>query len=102
MKKQLNLFIFKEDDWWIAQCLDYDIAAQARSLSDVQYEFQRILIGRIVMAEKLNIDPFEGLFPAPEGYLKMVYDTKKSFKIELKLIKNSLTCVSNDVKGMGK
>jgi len=68
MKKQLNLLIFKEDDWWIAQCLNYDIAAQARTLSDVQYEIQRVLVGRIAMAEKLGIDPFKGIPPAPEMY----------------------------------
>ena len=88
MKKQLNLLIFKEDDWWIAQCLDYDIAAQARTLSDVQYEFQRILVGRIAMAENLNVDPFENLTPAPNGYLQMANDTSKSFKLEMKPAKS--------------
>jgi hypothetical protein len=87
MKKQLNLLIFKEDGWWIAQCLDYDIAAQARTLPDVQYEIQRVLVGRISMAKKLSIDPFEGLAPAPEGYLKMFKDTNKSFKLEMKPVR---------------
>jgi len=87
MKKKLNLLIFKENDWWVAQCLDYDIAAQARTLKDVQYEIQRVLVGRIVMAEKLEIDPFEGLSPAPEGYFKMFQDTDKSFKIEVKPVR---------------
>ncbi len=84
MKKELNLLIFKEDDWWIAQFLEYDIAAQARTLSDVQYEIQRVLVGRVTMAEKLNIDPFEGLAPAPKEYLQMSKDAQKSFKIEMK------------------
>ncbi len=74
MKKELNLLIFKEDDWWIVQCLEYDIAVQARTLSDVQYEFQRVLVGRIRMAEQLNINPFEDLAPAPSGYLQMAYE----------------------------
>lgn len=84
MKKELNLLIFKEDDWWVAQCLEYDIASQARTLPDVQYEIQRILVGRISIAEKLNIDPFEGLAPAPTGYFEMAEDANRSFKIEMK------------------
>ena len=66
MKKQLSLVIFKDDDWWVAQCLEYDIAVQARTIPDVQYEIQRVLVGRIAMSAKLNVAPFEGISPAPE------------------------------------
>lgn len=90
MKKQLSLLIFKEDDWWVAQCLEYDIAAQARTLPDVQYEIQRVLVGRIAMAKKLEIDPFEDLSPAPEVYSKMSENTDRAFKIEMKPVKRFL------------
>jgi hypothetical protein len=36
------------------------------------------------MSEKLNINPFEGIAPAPEMYHKMFADVEKSFKIEVK------------------
>lgn len=87
MKEQLDLLIFKEADWWVAQCLNYDIAAQARTIPDVQYEIQRMLVGRIVMAEKLGIDPFEGVSPAPNMYFEMLKDANRTFELELKPVK---------------
>jgi len=89
MRKQLNLLIFKDcDDWWAAQCLEYDIAAQARTLKDVEYEIQRVIIGRIAAAIELKIDPFEDLSPAPEEYRRIFENTEKTLRVELKPIKN--------------
>lgn len=65
MKTTIKVLIFKDHGWYIAQCLEYDIAAQARSLKDVQYEFQRIFIGRICAAKQLGVEPFKGIAPAP-------------------------------------
>ena len=66
------MVIFKDGNWWIAQCLNYDIAALAGTLEDVLYEIQRMLVGRIIMAEKLGIDPFEGIPPAPKWYRDII------------------------------
>ena len=40
------------------------------------------------MAKKLEVDPFTGLSPAPEVYLKMLKEKQKVFKLELKPAKN--------------
>ena len=88
MKKQLSLLIFQDCDWWVAQCLEYDIAAQARTLKDVEYEIQRVIMGRIAAAIELKIDPFEDLLPAPEEYRKIFENTEKTLRVELKPIKN--------------
>jgi hypothetical protein len=88
MEKQLNLLIFKDCDWWVAQCLEYDIAAQARTLKDVQYEIQRVIIGRIAAAKQLGTDPFEDIPPAPEEYHRIFKDADKTLRLELKPIKN--------------
>jgi len=61
MNEKLDLLLFKEDEWWVIQCLNYAIAAQARTISKVWYEIQRMIAGRIIMADKLGIDPFEGI-----------------------------------------
>ena len=61
MNEKLDLLLFKEDEWWVIQCLNYVIAAQARTISKVWYEIQRMIAGRIIMADKLGIDPFEGI-----------------------------------------
>ena len=82
----LRLLIFREGSWFVAQCLEYDIAAQARTLMDVQYEFERILAGRFFTAKKLGVDPFEGIPPAPEEYRELFNNVKKTLRVEFKQI----------------
>lgn len=68
----LQVLLYKQEDWWIAQCLEYDIAAQAKSTEDVLYEISRLFVSRFVAAEEVGIkDPLESLPPAPEEFWKM-------------------------------
>lgn len=53
------------------------------------------------MAEKLNIDPFEGLASAPGGHLKMANDTKKFFKLEINQRREAIDFAMNEVKDGG-
>ena len=94
MKKTLSLLVGREGEWWVAQCLEYDIAVQARTLKDVDYEFQRILLGRIFAAKELGIDPFEDIPPAPEEYRKIFEDANKTRKMELRPMANFLREIS--------
>lgn len=87
METSVNVLIFRDCEWWVAQCLEYDIAAQARTIKDVEYEFQRVFIGRIAAAQELGIDPFEDIPPAPEAYRKIFEDADKTLRVELKPIK---------------
>jgi hypothetical protein len=64
---------FKEGDWWVAQCLDVDIAAQAKTERDLCYEIGRLLVGRILASEKLGVEPFASLPPAPRRYWDMFF-----------------------------
>lgn len=57
----LNLLISEEGEWYIAQGLEYDIVAQAKTIEDVIYEWQRLILSRICIGKELGIDPFEGL-----------------------------------------
>ena len=68
---QLRAVIFKEGDWWVAQCLEYDIAAQAKTTKDLTYELQRVVIGHIVACRQEGITPFEHLPKPPEKYERM-------------------------------
>ena len=88
MKTQLNLLVYEDCDSWVAQCLEYDIAAQATTLPDLEYEIQRVLIGRIYTAKQLGIEPFEGLPPAPDAYRRIFEDHSKIRRLELKPTKN--------------
>jgi hypothetical protein len=73
-KFQVQTVIFKEGDWWVAQCLEYDIAAQARTIKDLTYEIQRVLVGHMVACKQEGITPFSNLPKAPEKYWQMFQD----------------------------
>ena len=70
------MFENKDSGWWSAQCLDCDIAAQAKTLGDLIYEIQRVLTGHIVVSKELNIEPFTNLKPAPPIYWQMFDQAK--------------------------
>jgi len=82
----LRVLITKQCDWWVAQCLEYDLAVQARTLRGVQYEFQRIFFGRLVIAEELGVDPFAGISQPPPYYEAVYNDTVKTVRMEMKPI----------------
>jgi hypothetical protein len=59
------------EGWWVAQCLQYDLAAQAKSLRDLLYELERTLVGHVVVSEEKGLEPFEHLPAAPQMYRDM-------------------------------
>ncbi len=70
----LSVLLWQEDNLWLAQCLQYDIAAQAKTLGDLRYELERILVGHLVISAENGAEPFEDIPPAPtefwQKYLK--------------------------------
>lgn len=65
---KLDVVVFKRDEWWVAQCLQYDIGAQAFTVDNVLYEFQRSVVGHLAICLQHGKQPFEGLDAAPEIY----------------------------------
>jgi predicted RNase H-like HicB family nuclease len=61
------LFI-ESDGWWSAQVLEHDIATQAKTLEDLFYEVDRILVAHIALAAEEGRQPFKGIPRAPEKY----------------------------------
>lgn len=102
-KKTINVLIMKDTDsgWWIAQCLEYDIAVQAKILKDVQYELQRVFVGRIFIADQLGCDPFEGIPAAPRKFQQLFDDSENTVKVELKPFKNRCGKSKEDRKRVG-
>lgn len=72
----IKAILFKEEDWYVAQCLDYDIATQARSIQDLYYELEHVLVGHVVVAQHEECVPFEGLPRAPKRYWDMYRHAK--------------------------
>jgi hypothetical protein len=72
----ISAILFQEGEWWSAQCLEYDIAAQARTLSDLRYELERVLFSHALVAIENGRRPFEELKPAPQKYWDMFAEAK--------------------------
>jgi hypothetical protein len=73
---KISAILFEREDAWVAQCLEYDITAQADSLPNLYYELERVLVGHIVISEENGEEPFELLPAAPQEYWQM-FDASK-------------------------
>lgn len=68
----VSVIAFQEDDGrWTAQCLEYDIAAQAATLPELTRELQRVLIAHFAISGEMGLEPFFGLPQAPQKFWKM-------------------------------
>lgn len=72
----ISAILFQEGEWWSAQCLEYDIAAQARTLSDLRYELERVLCSHVLVSLENGRRPFDGLKAAPQKYWDMFAGAK--------------------------
>jgi hypothetical protein len=77
---KIRTILFREGGWWVAQCLDFDIAAQAKTEKDLLHELERLLVGRVMASEKLGVEPFQGLPPAPRRYWEMFFEAESETK----------------------
>lgn len=66
---KISVVLFERDPGeWVAQCLEYDIGAQANSLPNLFYELQKSLVGHVVISRENGQEPFQCLPPAPSRY----------------------------------
>ena len=66
---KISVVLFERDPGeWVAQCLEYDIGAQARTLPDLLYELQRSIVGHVLICREHGTTPFECLPAAPDPY----------------------------------
>lgn len=70
------LLIEEEDGRWSAQCLEYDIAAQAKKLADIHHEFEKAVMAQAMLCCENGFEPFEGIGAAPK-YFWDLYDKAK-------------------------
>jgi predicted RNase H-like HicB family nuclease len=73
---QIRAVVLQEGDWWVAQCLDYDIATQAKTIAELYDELERVLMGHMVMAREAGVAPFSGIPRAPKRYWDLFRDAR--------------------------
>ena len=68
----LQILLCKEGSegiWkWVAQCLQYDIAAQGNTIAEAMVSFERTFCGQIVVDLAVGRKPLEGIPEAPRAY----------------------------------
>jgi len=68
--------VFQEGEWLSAQCLEYDIATQAKTLDGLISELQRILRAHIATSLTLDKKPFAGVPKAPQRFFDLFEQSK--------------------------
>ncbi len=76
-----RVLLFKENDWWVAQCLEFDLTTQAKTIQDLRHALDHMLKGHILVSQKLGLEPFENVPPAPERYQEAF---KKALPLDFK------------------
>jgi hypothetical protein len=70
-KYAIRAVVFQEGEWLCAQCLEYDLVAQAKSLERLSRALQRLLVAHVAVRQHHKQQPFRDLPRAPEKYWAM-------------------------------
>ena len=69
---ELKVIVYQEKtkqyDIWVAQCLDYDIAAHGEKPDAALYEFERLFMGHLAAARDAQIEPLKNVPKAPDFF----------------------------------
>jgi len=65
---KLCVLFLREEDSWVAQCLQYDIAAQGKTIADAMAAFARTVSGQICVDLHHGVEPLSEFTPAPHEY----------------------------------
>ncbi len=64
----IHAVVFKEGEWWIAQCLEYDLCTAQERLEDIPAELHRVVNLLILASHERGIEPFYGYSEAPRRF----------------------------------
>ncbi len=67
----LRVLMFRDGGLWVAQCLEYDIGAQASDLDTLHDHFTSVVDAEVKESMERHGKPLVGIDPAPERFHKM-------------------------------
>lgn len=70
MQLEVRVLLLQEEGKWVAQCLEYDVAAQADTLTGVQQAFVKSLASQVCVNLHHGKEPMEDVPAAPAYYLE--------------------------------
>ena len=65
---KLSVLLMREGEMWVAQCLEYDLAAQGRTLAEVKDAFGKTFCGQIMVDLHHKLEPLSTFSQAPAAY----------------------------------
>jgi hypothetical protein len=72
MAETIRVLVFKDGDLWVAQCLEYDIGAQAPDIDTLHERLDVALKTELKESlERGGGTPFAGIDPAPPRFHRM-------------------------------
>jgi hypothetical protein len=74
----LTIFLQKDGNAWVAQCLEYDIAAQAPAIEEVKLRFMKTVRQQIMIDLQEQRMPLEDLGQAPEHFFDAVTNASQN------------------------
>ena len=75
----VRVVAFREGAFWVAQCIEFDIAARSDTLEKALKAFGRTFSANLIINGELGRESLNGLPPAPERFKKM-FDSAKSVR----------------------
>lgn len=67
----INAVVFREDGFWIAQCLEYDFVSCAEELEDLPSELMEQIQVQMTLDLEAGHQPFADFGKAPDKYWEM-------------------------------
>lgn len=71
---ELSVVAYQDDGIWIAQCVEYDIAASASTLPALERAFERAVAANLCVNHDLGRNALDGIPPAPSDFKAMFDD----------------------------
>jgi hypothetical protein len=65
---RLSVLLYQEGEFWLAQCLEYDVVAQERSIPKVVEALQWTFYAQILFDEREGQPPFSTVEKAPQKF----------------------------------
>jgi hypothetical protein len=78
----LSAVVYRDGDLWIAQGLEYDICAQARTFPQLHTAFLEVIVANAAVCLELGREPLEGIDPAPQRFWNMYREARIRLQAE--------------------
>lgn len=68
---ELRVIVFKDNDLWVAQCLEHDIGAQAADVDTLMTRLEVVLKAECKTSLEKGLKLLDGIEPAPARFFAM-------------------------------